>query len=63
MKQLNFKTVPSILNVLFMKDLRAFSFLLDPQQQPDGSYEIGTVIPSVLPSVWLFSSNCIFSFF
>ena len=32
MKQLNFKTVPSILNVLFMKDLRAFSFLLDPQQ-------------------------------
>ena len=44
---------------------------LDPQLLPDGSFEIRSVHPyvllsfrlSVLPSVWLFSWNCIISFF
>ena len=37
--------------------------LLDPWRQPEGSYKIGSVCPSVLSSVWAFSSNCIINFF
>ena len=34
-------------------------YLLDPCQQPERSYEIGSAFPSVLLSVWMFSWNWI----
>ena len=37
--------------------------LLDPWQQPEGSYKIGSVRPSVLLSVQAFSLTCIITFF
>ena len=37
--------------------------LLDLSWYPEGSYKIGSVRPSVLPSVQAFSWNCIINFF
>ena len=37
-------------------------YLLDPQQYLEGSYEIGSVHHSLLPSVWVFSWNRIIRF-
>ena len=38
-------------------------YLLDPQGKPEWSYEIGSVHPSIVLSVWVFSWNWVIMFF
>ena len=58
-----FYRIPPVAAYVTEAILKSWNLTFGPPREPEGSYEIGSVRPSVLMSVRAFSWNCISSFY